>query len=197
MAGTVACASCGKEYRWKPELAGKRAKCKCGGVVSFPKADPVAAAAPPPPPPPPPDLPEGFEDFGVAEDAPPPPPPPPIPGRRPAAAAAPVATGGFKDSTAKASSGSGGFRWNWKAALNVLFGLGIIGFGVIEYLSISQTEAAGEEVVFGRRNRWLRTVYAIGGKWGVLGFFVVVGICLIGGGVLRMMGKIGHSDSEH
>src|SRR5690348_10911130 len=112
MAGTVACASCGKEYRWKPELAGKRAKCKCGGVVTFPKADPVAAAAPPPPPPPPPvpDVPEGFEDYGMAADEPPPPPPPPIPGRRPAAgttasAVAPAATGGFKDSTAATGSG--------------------------------------------------------------------------------------------
>jgi hypothetical protein len=192
MAGSVACASCGKEYRWKPEFAGKRAKCKCGGVVSFPKADPVAP--PPPPPPPPSDVPEGFEDFGIAEDAPPPP-PPPIPGRRPAAAA-PAAAGGFKDSTAKSSS-RGGFHWNWRAALNVLVGLGIVAFGIFEFLSISQTEAAGDEVVFGRRNRWLRTVYAIGGKWAVLAFFVIVGICFIGGAILKMMGKIGHSDSEH
>ena len=36
---TIKC-SCGKEYSWTPERAGKRAKCKCGNVVSFPKADP-------------------------------------------------------------------------------------------------------------------------------------------------------------
>jgi hypothetical protein len=37
------CASCGKEYRWKPELAGKQAKCKCGATITVPKT-------PPPPP---------------------------------------------------------------------------------------------------------------------------------------------------
>jgi hypothetical protein len=38
-----ACASCGKEYRWKPELAGKQAKCKCGATITVPRN-------PPPPP---------------------------------------------------------------------------------------------------------------------------------------------------
>jgi len=37
------CASCGKEYRWKPELAGKQAKCKCGATITVPRT-------PPPPP---------------------------------------------------------------------------------------------------------------------------------------------------
>jgi hypothetical protein len=37
------CASCGKEYRWKPELAGKQAKCKCGATITVPRN-------PPPPP---------------------------------------------------------------------------------------------------------------------------------------------------
>jgi hypothetical protein len=199
MAEAVTCAGCGKEYRWKPELAGKRAKCKCGGVVSFPKADPAAAAAAPPPPPPPiPDVPEGFEDYGMAADAPPPPPPPPpIPGRRPAAAAAPTApaTGGFKDSTA---SGGAGFHWNWKAALNVLIGLGLIGFGFVEFAHIGQLEARHETVHFtGRRSFYLTIMYQIGGRIGVLGFFVIAGILFIGGAVLVMMGKIGHSESKH
>ncbi|HZN64309.1 MAG TPA: DMT family transporter [Tepidisphaeraceae bacterium] len=39
------CTSCGKEFRWKPELAGKKAKCKCGSVISVP-AKPPAAPAP-------------------------------------------------------------------------------------------------------------------------------------------------------
>ena len=56
-----ACASCGKEYKWKPELAGKKGKCKCGGVLSIP--------------PEPPDEPEpgvdAFDDlYGVTDDAP-------------------------------------------------------------------------------------------------------------------------------
>ncbi len=41
MAGKITC-ECGKRYSWKPELAGKRAKCKCGGIVKFPMEDPEA-----------------------------------------------------------------------------------------------------------------------------------------------------------
>jgi hypothetical protein len=37
------CASCGKEYRWKPELAGKQAKCKCGATITVPKTPPPPA----------------------------------------------------------------------------------------------------------------------------------------------------------
>ena len=37
------CSACGKEYRWKPELAGKKAKCKCGGVIAVPATAPAAA----------------------------------------------------------------------------------------------------------------------------------------------------------
>lgn len=74
-----ACPSCKKEYTWKPELAGKKAKCKCGTVIDIP-------AAPPPPPLPPPnvdpfDNPDYMYDFadepaktaeGTAAAAPPP-----------------------------------------------------------------------------------------------------------------------------
>jgi hypothetical protein len=38
----ILCPSCGKQFRWKPELAGKRAKCKCGGVIAIP-AQPAPA----------------------------------------------------------------------------------------------------------------------------------------------------------
>lgn len=41
------CSACGKEYRWKPELAGKKAKCKCGGVIAVPATAPSTAAAKP------------------------------------------------------------------------------------------------------------------------------------------------------
>ena len=39
-----ACTSCGKEFRWKPELAGKKAKCKCGSVISVPAKPPAPPA---------------------------------------------------------------------------------------------------------------------------------------------------------
>jgi len=43
MAGTedpkIECDQCGKVYRWKPELAGKRVKCACGNKVDVPKQE--------------------------------------------------------------------------------------------------------------------------------------------------------------
>jgi hypothetical protein len=34
------CDGCGKQYAWKPELAGKKAKCKCGQVMNVPAEPP-------------------------------------------------------------------------------------------------------------------------------------------------------------
>jgi hypothetical protein len=44
-----ACPACGKEYAWKPELAGRKAKCKCGEPISVPATPPGAAAPEPEP----------------------------------------------------------------------------------------------------------------------------------------------------
>jgi hypothetical protein len=56
--GRFTCDGCGKSYRWKPELAGKKAKCKCGSTMTVPAEDPAAA---------------GVDDLGdlyaLAEDA--------------------------------------------------------------------------------------------------------------------------------
>ena len=38
--GQIACAGCSRSYKWKPELAGKKGKCKCGGFLQFPMDDP-------------------------------------------------------------------------------------------------------------------------------------------------------------
>ena len=71
------CTSCGKQYRWKPELAGKAVKCKCGSPIRVPKQPGGAAAAPaaraahappPPPPPPPPPTPKAKPARPVQED---------------------------------------------------------------------------------------------------------------------------------
>jgi hypothetical protein len=40
--GKFSCGKCGKSYKWKPELAGKKVKCKCGNVMAAPKEEPVA-----------------------------------------------------------------------------------------------------------------------------------------------------------
>jgi hypothetical protein len=39
------CAACGRQFKWKLELAGKKAKCKCGAAVAVPVHAPTA---PPP-----------------------------------------------------------------------------------------------------------------------------------------------------
>jgi|GEM_PF-3730982 len=36
MSDHVSCDTCGKQYVFKPTLAGKRVKCKCGGRITFP-----------------------------------------------------------------------------------------------------------------------------------------------------------------
>lgn len=38
---TFACDACGKTYAWKPAIAGKKAKCKCGSVLMVPAEEPV------------------------------------------------------------------------------------------------------------------------------------------------------------
>src|SRR4051794_22791540 len=67
---SIVCPTCGKTYAFKPALAGKRVKCKCGGVIAVPAApaaermEESAEATPP-----------GFEDMdfgaGAAAEAPP------------------------------------------------------------------------------------------------------------------------------
>lgn len=53
------CDGCGKTYPWKPELTNKKAKCKCGAVITVPDL-----SAPPPSDDDPPALPdEGIFDF--------------------------------------------------------------------------------------------------------------------------------------
>jgi len=42
MPAMIQCPICQKEYRWKPELAGKRVKCKCGEVIDVPEGSPSA-----------------------------------------------------------------------------------------------------------------------------------------------------------
>lgn len=71
------CVACGQQYRWKPEIAGKKSKCiKCGQRLVIPLQPPplsnVAGTGPPPPAPPKP-LPP------VVKAAPPIPPPKPAP----------------------------------------------------------------------------------------------------------------------
>src|SRR5688500_8569735 len=40
--GKFACSACGKQYKWKPELAGRKVKCKCSHVMIVSKTPPAA-----------------------------------------------------------------------------------------------------------------------------------------------------------
>ena len=40
--GKFSCGKCGKSYKWKPEIAGKKVKCKCGQIMAAPAAEPLA-----------------------------------------------------------------------------------------------------------------------------------------------------------
>ena len=45
--GKLTCSGCGKSFLWKPQLAGKRAKCKCGTIISVPASlQPATATVP-------------------------------------------------------------------------------------------------------------------------------------------------------
>jgi hypothetical protein len=43
---SVVCGGCARGYKWKPEFAGKKAKCKCGQTVRFPADEPSAVMQP-------------------------------------------------------------------------------------------------------------------------------------------------------
>ena len=43
------CPACGKQYRWKPEMAGRTAKCACGAKLVVPTDPPQAAPVAPAP----------------------------------------------------------------------------------------------------------------------------------------------------
>ena len=38
----IECPQCGKKYRWKPQLAGKKVRCKCSAVITVPAQLPAA-----------------------------------------------------------------------------------------------------------------------------------------------------------
>src|SRR4051794_39955254 len=42
---TFTCPSCGKEYPWSEQLAGKKGRCKCGTVMTVPTDPPSSSQA--------------------------------------------------------------------------------------------------------------------------------------------------------
>ena len=60
---TFSCDACGKQFFWKPEVAGRRGKCPCGAVTRIPLHPPAAAGDAGP-----------YDDQAAAAAAPPAPP---------------------------------------------------------------------------------------------------------------------------
>ncbi|CAN5559832.1 hypothetical protein BH09PLA1_BH09PLA1_00670 [soil metagenome] len=44
-ANPITCPFCNRQYNWKPDLAGRRVKCKCGNAIAVPVAEAEAQAA--------------------------------------------------------------------------------------------------------------------------------------------------------
>jgi hypothetical protein len=157
------CTACGREFTWKPEIAGKRAKCKCGAVITVPKTRPTPPEDDLPP------IPEEFEMEGAADDVapPPPPPPPPLP--------ASIAVGAVKS---KLPLGGGGDDHdNWKWWYYVLAGVAMVPVAFYQYFRLLDYEK-GEESRLNLKS-FERFLYGIAGKWGVCGFIVFIGaICI-------------------
>ena len=198
------CPSCGKQFTWKPELAGKKGKCKCGGVLSIPATPPAQGQTPPiprasqraapPPPPPPPPVPEGnpFDDpYTVAEepiDA-----PPYIPPRSAAAATSTVTRPAVATAGADAAGGAGlklhvgpSLRW---------FGIGAVSAALAawEWASPTDPDAPG-------RRRGIRAILVLANHIHPRGaFFVLAAFAalMIGVGVLILLGKAKDDDAEH
>lgn len=36
----ISCDGCGRQYKWKPEIAGRKVRCKCGSILTVPQAQP-------------------------------------------------------------------------------------------------------------------------------------------------------------
>jgi hypothetical protein len=79
---TFTCPACGKHFAWKPEIAGKKAKCSCGSAVEVP------LSIDPPPPEPEPEV--ELIDFADND-------PEPVAKRAPAAAAVSASTAGASE----------------------------------------------------------------------------------------------------
>ena len=196
------CPGCGKEYKWKPELAGKKGKCKCGSVFVVPAkaVKPVPAPAPVPAPVPvPAPQPELEEDtYDVAagdvaagtsaqEDAMvAPPPPPPLPASSPRRA--PISA-----ATAQSESSAGARQLHWAPASKWL-AIGVL-VGALAIWELSSPTDPDSTTV----RKW-KLLIVLANRIHPLGGFFLLGafaLFMLVVGVLILLGKAKDSDYEH
>jgi hypothetical protein len=197
------CPSCGKEYKWKPELAGKKGKCKCGGVLSIPARAPAAAKPPPPPPPPPPPEEDAFGDSYDVADEPVQAAPSYTNAPTTAMSAAPTTASAPRGAAASAGAayeeggggrGGSGRELKWVPALKWM-GIGAISlfFALWELASPTDPDAPG-------RKRGIRAIMVLANKIHPQGAVFVFGgfaAFMIIVGLLVLLGKVKDSDHEH
>ena len=205
------CPACGRSFRWKPELAGKRAKCKCGATIDVPRADPGAARAAAPskpaagakPPPPPKRAPASeasepsIDDvFAAAEmelaasaeahaNAPPPKPvaPPASAAPAQAGAARPIPHRAKIENTSPVET----YHSRWRGLGYAFFGAILCAYAYYEFYSLGRWEARGGSHRF---FIWTRLIYAIAGRWGVVVVLGGLGGLMALLGVLAFLGKV-------
>ena len=163
-ADPIRCPSCGRTYAYKPELAGRRVKCKCGAAIQVP------AAAPPDEDPPDFSDMAAYEPAGAAVSAPPPT-PAPVPASTPAGRAVP---------TAKADAGKAD-DWKWWYYVGAGAGLAAVSF--FEFSRLSDLESGAVRSV--RLRSWEAAIYSVLGKWGVVGVMLAIAAFLVGVGLYR------------
>jgi hypothetical protein len=183
------CPSCAKEYRWKPELAGKKGKCKCGGVLAIPASPPRAAEAEP----------DAFDDpYDVADE--------PVqqastyaPAQAPTTTmTAPAATSASRSTASTSVSSGADDGGGAKRELHVVPALKWIGIGVlVGAFALWELSSPTDPDAPARR---LKAVLALANKIHPMGsFFVLAAFAafMLVIGVLILFGKAKDDDYEH
>jgi len=179
----VSCDSCGKQYRYKPELAGKKVKCPCGGRVRFPLD--TATEEPEQP-----QVDLALQQLAQAEAEAPqydtpeeeaPPPAPPLPSKTSSRASAlgvakSKIASRLKEEVGHPPSKHDGDRWKWW--YYVAGGVGMFGYAVWEWIDISFAERTHDNPIEHLRGS-SRTLYMLLGKVGVVGATVAIALAAI------------------
>ena len=160
----IVCPACGKRYAYKPEMAGRRLKCKCGGVISVP--------LPPTPEPMEDQFDAGVDESYEAEQQSSP------------AYAPPAPTGSARQSGATSSAAdSDTDTWKWWYYIGA--GICMLALGFFEYSRLKQLDNG--EVTSLRVNRIEGLVYDLVGSIGVLVFFLLLSATMFTIGVRKFI----------
>jgi hypothetical protein len=177
----VSCDACGKRYRYKPELAGKKVKCPCGGRVRFPALESEDAE---------PRVDVALQQLAAVERSAPqydeqeeaPAPAPPLPPARSTGSKAKPSLRAAREEIGHPPASGSDDKWKWWYFVGG--GVFLLGFAVWKYIDLSQAEATGDSG-FARVSGSDRTLYMIFGKWGVVVGTVLGGLIAIAIGLYQ------------